>query len=377
MTKKRIIVLDRIRTDGWFERLGESIGSFQTLCDVLGERFFAFSLIAQARVSSLMIDRFNTDNSLVEFCFSGLGDPDDEEPERVNVIEFRRRVVERLLADEPAGPSASELGDDLDAIQRHIGPRLLLIAPLYGVAVQELVLEGGRSSLRIEHEGDDAVVDLAEFRRLLFERVHDDLERGTQRNSGTAIDLNSVADAEAAAAEGRWDRVVQILGSWPMPLAVYWRTPEGQGLPEAARQRIAEGLGLLGTACAKLGDTGQGEEVMRLAVQYAQEGTAGARIFARLGRMLMEGQRPGEAIASLRRATMLAPADSDELPGILVDLARCFQARGSRTAALGALLAAQKAGATPAESSEVERWLVAELGTPFERWRALVEKRGG
>ena len=49
MTKKRTIVLDRIRTDGWFERLGESIGSFETLCEVLGERFFAFSLIAQAR----------------------------------------------------------------------------------------------------------------------------------------------------------------------------------------------------------------------------------------------------------------------------------------------------------------------------------------
>ena len=46
MAKTRTISLERIRTDGWFERLGESIGSFHTLCDVLGERFFAFALIA-------------------------------------------------------------------------------------------------------------------------------------------------------------------------------------------------------------------------------------------------------------------------------------------------------------------------------------------
>ncbi|MBM4376166.1 MAG: hypothetical protein FJ095_13875 [Deltaproteobacteria bacterium] len=375
MTKKRTIVLDRIRTDGWFERLGESIGSFQTLCDVLGDRFFAFSLIAQARVSSLMIDRFNTDNSLVEFSFAGMGDPDDEEPERMSVIEFRRRVVDRLLIDEPAGPSASDVVDDPESLQRHIGPRILLLAPLYGIGVRELLVEGTSSSIRIDHEGDDAVLDLAEFRGLILERVQDDLERGTQRNSGTAIDLNSVAEAEAAAAEERWERVAQLLGSWPMPLAVYWRTPEGQNLPEAARQRIAEGLGLLGTACAKLGDSSQGEEVMRLAVQYANEGTSGSRIFARLGRMLFEANRHGEAIASLRRAGMLAPQESDDLPGIFLDIARCFMARGARIAALGALRAAQRAGLAAADSSEVERWLVAELGAPLERWRGLVEKR--
>ncbi|MBM4358030.1 MAG: hypothetical protein FJ096_07955 [Deltaproteobacteria bacterium] len=375
MTKKRTIVLDRIRTDGWFERLGESIGSFQTLCDVLGERFFAFSLIAQARVSSLMIDRFNTDNSLVEFCFSGAGDPDDEEPERVNVTEFRQRVVERLLDDDDAGHPVPERTDDLDGLQRHIGARLLLIAPLYGVGVRELVVEGSESSLRIEHDGEDSLVELDEFRQALFERVREDLDRGTQRNSGTAIDLNTVTEAEKAAAEGRWDRVIQLLGSWPMPLAVYWRTPEGQNLPEQARQRIAEGLGLLGTACGKLGDTAQGEEVMRLAVQYAQEGVAGARIFARFGRMLMDGNRHGEAIASLRRATILAPAGSDEVASIHVDLARCFKARGGRVSTLAATQAARAVGATAADLADVEGWLVGELGDPLARWRELTARR--
>jgi tetratricopeptide (TPR) repeat protein len=378
MTKKRTIVLDRIRTDGWFERLGESIGSFDTLCEVLGERFFAFSLIAQARVSSLMIDRFNPDNSLVEFCFSGIGDPDDEEPERLSVVEFRRRVVERLLADEAPGPVLADLtSEDPDGLQRHIGARLLLLAPVFGFGVRELVLEGTQSSLRVDLEGDETVIALGEFRRILHNRVRDELERGAGRsgNSGTAIDLNHVAEAEKAAQENRWDKVVQLLGSWPMPLAVYWRTPEGQMLPDAARQRIAEGLGLLGTACGKLGDAAQGEEVMRLAVQYAQEGAAGARIFARLGRILMDSSRYGEAIASLRRASMLAPEESGEKHGVLLDLARCFQARGAKVAALASLMAARKAGSTLAEVAEVQRWLDAELGVPLDKWRALTASK--
>jgi hypothetical protein len=378
MTKKRTIVLDCIRTDGWFERLGESIGSFDTLCEVLGERFFAFSLIAQARVSSLMIDRFNPDNSLVEFCFSGIGDPDDEEPERLSVVEFRRRVVERLLADEAPGPVLADLtSEDPDGLQRHIGARLLLLAPVFGFGVRELVLEGTQSSLRVDLEGDETVIALGEFRRILHNRVRDELERGAGRsgNSGTAIDLNHVAEAEKAAQENRWDKVVQLLGSWPMPLAVYWRTPEGQMLPDAARQRIAEGLGLLGTACGKLGDAAQGEEVMRLAVQYAQEGAAGARIFARLGRILMDSSRYGEAIASLRRASMLAPEESGEKHGVLLDLARCFQARGAKVAALASLMAARKAGSTLAEVAEVQRWLDAELGVPLDKWRALTASK--
>src|SRR5512145_3117509 len=102
MDRERRISLDRIRTDGWFERVGESVSSFRTLCDVLGERFFAFALIVGARVSSLMIDRFNPDQSLVEFT---LGEPDlqntqflSDVEELVTVVEFRQRLVNALTS---------------------------------------------------------------------------------------------------------------------------------------------------------------------------------------------------------------------------------------------------------------------------------------
>ena len=49
----RIFPLDEVRTDGWFERIGEEIGSFQALCEIVGERFFAFSVIAGARITAV------------------------------------------------------------------------------------------------------------------------------------------------------------------------------------------------------------------------------------------------------------------------------------------------------------------------------------
>jgi hypothetical protein len=368
MTEKRTIALDRIRTDGWFERLGESIGSFHTLCDVLGERFFAFSLIVQARVSSLMIDRFSPDQSLVEFAFGGLDDAGRGESERLTVVEFRQRIVTTLLAREPEGPAADKIGDDLEALQRHIGSRTLLLAPLYGYGLKELAVDGKSSRLTVEREEQTLEYTVAELRAKLCDHVREDLERGVQRESGTAIDLNNVEQAEKAAAAGRWDKVVQLLGSWPMPLAIYWRTPEGQMLPEAARQRIAEGLGLLGTACAKLGDEAQGEEVLRLAVQYAQDGRAASGIFGRLGRILMEASRYGEAIAALRRAWALGGPAADVLP----DLVTAFVRRERHLGALGYLLEAEAAG-VPASMLEASRKLVdAKLGEPLVRWRALV-----
>ncbi|MCA9624114.1 MAG: hypothetical protein KC731_34055 [Myxococcales bacterium] len=366
MAKQRTISLDRIRTDGWFERLGESIGSFHTLCDVLGERFFAFALIAGARVSSLMIDRFNPDQSLVEFSFGG---PDDApgETERLTVVEFRQRLVTTLLKPEPDGPRASTIGDDLEALQKHIGPRSLLLAPLYGYGLHELVVDGDHSTLHTERDAIAESFTVAVFRERLLEHVRDDLERGVERQGGTAIDLNHVDEAERAAKDGRWERVVQLLGSWPMPLAIYWRTPEGQLLPDQARQRIAEGLGLLGTACAKLGDEAQGEEVLRLAVQYAQDGAAASKIFARLGKMFMEGERWGEAIGPLRRAEALG-AEAD----VLVDIVRALLARGRLVSALAYSLEARERGVSSSELKELEAQLETKIGDPLRRWRSEV-----
>jgi len=206
------------------------------------------------------------------------------------------------------------------------------------------------------------------FRERLLDHVQEDLERGVQRDGGTAIDLNNVAEAEKAAAEDDWERVVQLLGSWPMPLAIYWRTPEGQLLPDEARQRIAEGLGLLGTACAKLGDPTQGEEVLRLAVQYAQDGSAASAIFMRLGKMFLDDERWGESIAPLRRAHALGAAPGEVLP----DLATAFLRRDRNVAALAYILEAEDQGVEAETLAPLRTTLDKRLGEHLERWQKLV-----
>src|SRR6185295_15209617 len=153
-------------------------------------------------------------------------------------------------------------------------------------------------------DGVEVTFELNEFRARIRAHVREELERASA-GSRSAIDLTRVAEAEAASQRGDWSRVVQLLGAWPAPLAIFLRTPEGQMLTTDARALIAKGLGLLGTACVKLGEEHQGEEVMRLAVQYAQDGAAAADIFRRLGEAQLEAGRPGEAIGGLRRASSL------------------------------------------------------------------------
>src|SRR5438067_8649779 len=102
--KRKEFSLDALRTDGWFERIGEGIGSFQALCEIVGERFFSFSIIVGARITALTVDRRNPDLSLVDFVV-GLGESDsDLEPQRLTLADFRRRLVGALLVedDKPA-----------------------------------------------------------------------------------------------------------------------------------------------------------------------------------------------------------------------------------------------------------------------------------
>jgi hypothetical protein len=341
---------------------------------VLGERFFAFALIVGARVSSLMIDRFNPDQSLVEFSFSAAEPartpPAAAEPEeRVSVLEFRRRLVTTLTADEPRTVTPDEVTDDIDVLQRFIGPKVLLLAPLYGYTLKQLVVTRKGASVRAEHEGKEKAFELEELRQRLKKHVRDDLAKGVERKGGTAIDLNRVAEAEKAADGGDWRKVMELLGTWPMPLAIYWRTPEGQMLPDQARQRIAEGLGLLGTACGKLGDDAQGEEVLRLAVQYAQEGSAAKAIFLRMARAYLDARRFGEAIAPLRRARSLGAPPKEVLP----ELARALFERSRLVGAFGCVREARASRIAAPGLDRVQADLAKRLGAALERWRKLVD----
>lgn len=370
--RQRDFDLDAVRTDGWFERIGEGIGSFQALCEIVGERFFAFSIIVGARITALTVDRRNPDLSLVDFVV-GLGDAEDGlEPQRLTLADFRRRLVGALLVedDKPAPEPTRET--EIEVIQLYIGVRYLLLAPLYGYSLRRLQLdEDEGAQLVVLHDGVEETHDLDAFRFRIRALVREELER-VATGARSAIDLSKVTEAEAAALRKEWSKVVQLLGSWPAPLAIFLRTPEGQLLTSDARALIAKGLGLLGSACVHLGEIEQAEEVFRIGIQYAQEGVAAADLFRRLGEALLQNDRPGEAIGPLRRAMAFGGAPAEVMP----PLARAFLRRRKWVAAYACLRESLEAGVSERELADELRQVEGALGVSLTGWKAkLVESK--
>ena len=370
MAKDREFSLDAVRTDGWFERIGDGIGSFQALCDIVGEAFFAFSMITGARITALTVDRRNPDNTLVDFVIGGADEEGDPEPQRLTLVDFRHRLVGALLTEDDT-PGPPDKDDDVEGLQLHIGVRFLLLAPLYGYSLNTLRVSGRESFLLVQRDGEDETFELTEFRARIRAHVRDELDRASA-GSRSAIDLTKVAEAEKAAEAGEHMKVVQLLGAWPAPLAIFLRTPEGQMLTPDARALIAKGLGLLGSACAALGETSQGEEVLRLGVQYAQDGQAAADIFQRLGATLLAEERYGEAIGPLRRAIRLGGPAEDLWP----ELARAFIKREKFAAGFVCLRRAREAGAEEGKLGELSRVIDTKLGPALTTFRARVVATG-
>jgi hypothetical protein len=362
----RELDLDAVRTDGWFERIGEGIGSFQALCEIIGEHFFAFSIIVGARITALTVDRRNPDLSLVDFVV-GLSDSEEAlEPQRLTLADFRRRLAGALLVEDDRPASAPTRETEIEVIQLYIGVRYLLLAPLYGYSLQKLLLDAdGRAQLTVLHDGVQETHELDAFRFRIRALVREELER-VASGSRSAIDLSKVTEAEAAALREDWSRVVQLLGSWPAPLAIFLRTPEGQLLTPDARALIAKGLGLLGSACVHLSQVEQAEEVLRIGIQYAQEGIAAADLFRRLGEALLQNDRPGEAIAPLRRALAFGGSAAEVMP----PLARAFLKRKKYVAAHGCLRDALKAGVGERDLVDELRQVESALGPALTGWKA-------
>jgi hypothetical protein len=371
--ERRELDLDAVRTDGWFERIGEGIGSFQALCEIIGERFFAFSIIVGARITALTVDRRNPDLSLVDFVV-GLSESDDGlEPQRLTLADFRRRLAGALLVEDDKPVSAPTRETEIEAIQLYIGVRYLLLAPLYGYSLQKLAIgENLGAQLTVLHDGVQEAHELDAFRFRIRALVREELER-VASGARSAIDLSKVTEAEAAALRSDWTRVVQLLGSWPAPLAIFLRTPEGQLLTSDARALIAKGLGLLGSACVHLGQVEQAEEVLRIGIQYAQEGIAAADLFRRLGEALLENDRPGEAIAPLRRSLAFGGSAAD----VSLPLARAFIKRKKWVAAYACLRDALKAGVEERELLDELHEVESALGLALTGWKAALVAHPG
>jgi hypothetical protein len=373
MTKSqsvRTIALDGVRADGWFERLGAGSAAFAQLCQIVGERFVAFSIVAGLRITALQVDGRNPERSNIEF---GLG---DEGPtQRMTLGDFRQRLANALIAEDeaPIGlgpePSAEEL-------QAFLGVRNVLLAPILGIELLALrVADDHELPARVACRIDDldAELTLDELRELVRDRIRTEADK-YRAGAPFAIDLAAIPEAEAAAREGRHERVVSLLGGWPGPLSMILRTPEGAAITDEPRRGIVRALGLLGSAYAALGRNDWAEDVLRLGIQWGGDGPHGADLFRRLGEAHLLAERAGEAIGLLRRALALWDMESGDTEALRepralthVALARAFVARNRHLAALVSLEEARVHGAPEALVDPLRAQAEGVLGSSWTR----------
>ncbi|MFN7702721.1 MAG: tetratricopeptide repeat protein [Deltaproteobacteria bacterium] len=369
----RTIPLDSVRADGWFERLGSGSASFAQLCQIVGDRFVAFSIVAGLRITALQVDGRSAERSTIEF---GLGD--DGPTQRMTLGEFRRRLANALVGEEePTAELVESPGPE--ELQAFLGVRNVLLAPILGVELLALrVPVGGEPRVVCRVDDLDAEITVEELHELVRDRIRTEAEK-YRTDTPFAIDLAAIPEAEAAAREGRHERVVALLGGWPGPLAMILRTPEGVAIVDEPRRAIVRALGVLGSSYAVLGRSDWAEDVLRLGIQWAGDGTHAADLFRRLGEAHLLAERAGEAIGLLRRALALWETDGEDesLRGSRslthVALARAFLSRGRHAAALVCLERARADGAPDALVEPIRAQAHAVVGAPWDALRAHLE----
>ncbi|MBW2276130.1 MAG: hypothetical protein JRF63_01485 [Deltaproteobacteria bacterium] len=353
-----------VRADGWFEHLGEQIANFQTVCEVMGDRFLAYSMILDIQIHSLATDPKLPANTTVEFSVA------DDSLQTLTLGEYRVRVVQAIMQQElPLPPTTLPLSPE--AAVDLLGQPLVLLAPLFGLSLKQLVLastdpDQPRVLVGFISEHGFSFMELQDFDTFVKQKVRRDLA-GTQQEP-FRLDLSVVEHARAAAARGDHDEVIAILESWPGLLVTLQRTPVLHQLDDAQLALIAEALEILGNAFRHRKRTTWAEELYRLGLVFVREGVHAGRLFFRLGELLTEDERYGEAIGHLRRAQVLGVEEREVFPV----LGRAFLRRQKIVPAAALLETAVARGADSRDLTEDLAQIRQELERAGVDWNVPV-----
>lgn len=371
-TDERVIDLERVRADGWYEQLVETVASLEKLSNTLGDVVVALSLAAGFRVQSTSTDRMSGALTELQWTFQTptkvptASDSHADAAVSKGTLAVLRTAILSALVGEAEPVSQTLRGDDVDEIRAFLGLRSVLLAPLFGLTLRELRIakdpkeSGVEPRLVIAHDDVEEIVPLKQFRRFLRQRVVE-LLQGDSGRGQVSIDLTQAELARVALEENRPQEAVARLMSWVGPLSMFHRTAEGQALDQATRTKLARALGVLGTAYGKLERRDEQQETMRLAVQYAQDGEAAGELYLSLGISLIEETRFAEAIAPLRRALSLGGPATKILPKLSIAFARS----GRAVAGVGCLFRARQLHADEAMLVEAERVVRLALGPAY------------
>lgn len=359
--ERQVVDLAGIRADGWFEQLSDEVEEMAQLCAVVGARFVAFSFIASVRIVAVRCDESAPDEAEVEFS---LGESD------VQVLplpEFRERLGAALLGLPPPDCALDQPDVDDETLRESIGQRYVLLAPLFGVHLATLAYGGGEPPVvTLELAGVREDLGLQNLHEVLDNAVRSEVARA-RPHEPFSIDFKKIPQAELANRRGEYQTTIALLGAWPGPLSMFLRTPQGQALGPMERERLMQGLGVLGEAYLCTGNGDWAEDVLRLGIQFGQELPASAHLFGVLGRARLRSGRYGEAIGLLRRAIALGGDRKVVLP----ELARCFIERKRWVAALGCLRQAAELGVERRQTDPLWKRVRQGLGPAYKRFEAV------
>lgn len=315
-----VVSLAEVRTDGWFEQLGARIKNFDRICEVMGSRFLAYSIILGIHVRSLAVDSRFPVNTKIEFTLDG------SQVQSLPLGEFRLRVVQALIQDQkPLVEKTFPL--TVPGATAMIGGRALLLAPLFGICFEQIIATNTELNDVAGIVGffmDDGFhfMRIRDFNILIFEKIKEDLASGNQEPF--KLDLELVPIAREAFEKGDLDKAISTLDAWPGLLSILLKTPMARTLEDAQRESIGEGLEILGASFERLERDPWSEELYKLGLQFAKEGNTAGRLYLRLGMLLVRMEKYGEAIGPLRRALTIN-VDREKA---LCSLAHAFLRRG-------------------------------------------------
>ncbi len=345
------------RPEGWFDEVLKQSPDFERASQIIGRSTLALALVAGARIASLTPSAVSQSRTVIEFSI-GSG----SEVHQVPLPEFRGIVAQYLLT--PIDTIGLPEEPDVEALQAHIGGRYMLEASLFEVRTLELRHDLGLSEIAVEFNGARHTLGLEDFREIIDERVRAELGLGGS-GDGATIDLALVDQAENANAKQEWVATIAMLSPWLTPISMLLRTGESDELAPEVHRRLSDGLDLLGTAYASIGDLEAANEVLRLGVQWAGETSKAGDLFFALGRASMQGGKHGEAIGLLRRAIRLGVDEQVTMPL----LASSLEARDQGLAAMICLERADELGASDTETEVLRAKLEERLG---ESWQSFV-----
>lgn len=297
-----LVNLEPFVVDTWFESMIKRIDGFEEVCDVVGYRFMAFSLIIGINLRAVMHNPEFPSESTVEFTIQG-----ENESQEAPIEDFRKMLLVSLLSDDPP-PSPVKTPPSRDEVARVVGVRYFLLSPLYNVRPRKLYIvdqELGTDGYTIsfDHDGDIREWSLERFREFLRDFVSEErVQEPAARGKFAAEDVRT---AEKSLAAGNPERALEYLRDWILFVRNYRLTGSVAQLVKEPDALFARGLLLTGRAYRLLDRKRLSEDLLRFSIQLLPSGAMLPKFYYELAVIMMEEKRYGEAIAPLRHALRL------------------------------------------------------------------------